>query len=173
MIIRPANLADAPAVQAIYAHNVLHSTATFEDVPPPVSEMASRIAAVLASGHPWLVAEIEDEVAAYAYASAFRARPGYRFTVEDSVYVDPARTGQGLGRALLARLIEESAARGFRQMIAVIGDRENATSVAMHTACGFTPAGEFQSVGWKFGRWVDSIWMQRALGPGRDQPPHN
>ena len=164
--IRIAEGRDVAAIQAIYAGHVLNGLATFEEVPPDVAEIARRREDVLALGLPYLVAEAEGRVLGYAYAAPFRARSAYRFTVEDSVYLDPAATGRGIGGRLLVRLIEDCTARGARQMLAVIGDSGNAASIAVHARAGFRPAGTFRAVGFKFGRWVDTVQMQRQLGPG-------
>jgi phosphinothricin acetyltransferase len=180
LVIRPAGLADIPAITRIYAHAVNHGTASFELDPPDEAEMTARMQAILDGKFPYLVAEADTAVAGYAYASLYRTRPGYRFTVEDSVYVAPDRQGRGIGRALLSALIKASEARGFRQMIAVIGDSEHAASIALHAAFGFYYVGTFPNVGFKFGRWLDSVLMQRALGPGATtlpqegeaKPPH-
>lgn len=166
MELRAATPADIPAIRAIYTHHVLHGLASFEIEPPSAAEMRSRFESITGGGYPYLVAA-DDEgegVLGYAYASVYRTRPGYRYTVEDSVYVSPARVGQGVGRRLLARLIDESERRGYRQMLAVIGDSANVASIELHRACGFAPAGTLRSVGFKFGRWVDSVLMQRGLG---------
>jgi phosphinothricin acetyltransferase len=168
--LRPAEPEDVPAIQAIYAHHVLHGLGTFEEVPPSPAEMAERCAAVLDRGLPWLVAE-EGEVLGYAYAGPFRTRAAYRFTVEDSVYVAEAARGKGVGRALLTAIIAECEAMGLRQMVGVIGDSGNAASIALHRACGFELKAIVPAVGWKHGRWVDVVWMQRALGPGASTPP--
>jgi phosphinothricin acetyltransferase len=165
-LIRPVTTADLPAVRAIYADAVLTGCASFEIDPPDAAEMASRLAKIRDAGLPWFVAEIDGRVLGYAYAGVYRPRPAYRFTVENSVYFDPTAKGRGLGRALLAALIEATTALGYRQMLAVIGDSANAASIGLHTALGFEPAGVFRSVGWKHGRWLDSVLMQRALGDG-------
>lgn len=169
--LRPSDAADIPAIAAIYAHAVLHGTASFELAPPDEAEMAARRAALLAAGYPYLVAEADGVVAGYAYASAYRPRPAYRDTVEGSVYVDPARHGRGVGRALLTGLIAAAASRGYRQMVAVIGDTANAPSIRLHEALGFRYVGTLRAVGWKHGRWLDTVLMQRALGPGDAGPP--
>src|SRR6478609_2645884 len=169
--IRPAALADIPAITRIYAHAVEHGTASFELAPPDEAEMTRRMQALLDGKFPYLAAELDGRVAGYAYAGLYRTRPAYRFTLEDSVYVAPEAQRRGIGRALLAALIEASAARGFRQMIAVIGDSEQAASIALHAALGFAPIGTFANVGFKFGRWLDTVLMQRALGPGGSAPP--
>jgi len=166
-----ADLSHLPALQAIYAHWVTTGLASFEEVPPDVAEMDRRRSEVLARGLPYLAAVDGSAVQGFAYLGPYRTRPAYRFTVEDSVYVAPERQGRGIGRALLAALIEASAARGFRQMIAVIGDSDQAASIALHAALGFAPIGTLTNVGFKFGRWLDTVLMQRALGPGGSAPP--
>ncbi len=170
MIVRPVRDADLPAIRAIYAGAVLHGSASFELDPPDLEEMTARRDRILGGGYPYLVAEGAD-VLGYAYAGPWRLRPAYRATVENSVYVDPAAQGRGVGRALLSALIAECTARDFRQMIAVIGDSGNAASIALHRAAGFGDAGILRAVGWKHGRWLDSVLMQRALGPGDSAPP--
>ncbi len=170
-LIRPAIETDLPAIRAIYADAVLNGCASFELDPPDATEMAARMAKIREAGMPWLVAEVDGCVLGYAYAGAYRPRPAYRHTVENSVYVDPAAKGLGLGRALLAALIDEVTALGFRQMLAVIGDSGNAASIGLHTALGFSHAGLLRSVGWKHGRWLDSVLMQRPLGDGDTTPP--
>jgi phosphinothricin acetyltransferase len=171
MIVRDSRPEDVPSVAAIYAHWVLHGLASFELEPPDAAEIARRREAVLAGGYPHLVAEEEGRVLGYAYASAYRTRPAYRFAVEDSVYVAPDAGRGGVGRALLSRLIPECEARGFRLMIAVIGDSGNASSIGLHEAMGFCRAGLLPSIGWKHGRWVDSVLMSRELGEGARTPP--
>jgi phosphinothricin acetyltransferase len=171
MLIRDAIESDLPAITAIYAHWVTHGRASFELEPPDLAEMTRRRAAVLAGGYPYLVAEHAGEVLGYAYASLYRARPAYRFTVENSVYVRPGGGRKGTGRALLEELIARCAARGFRLMIAVIGDSGNAPSIGLHSACGFQPAGVLPGTGWKHGQWVDTVLMTRELGQGRSAPP--
>ena len=171
MQIEPARPADAPALCAIYAHHVLHGTASFEFAPPDEAEMARRMARISAAGWPWLVArEADGEVLGYAYASQFRDRAAYRFCCEDSIYIRHDARGQGLGKALLAALIEACTAGGFRQMIAVIGGAEPA-SEALHASLGFTLAGRLSGIGRKHGRWLDTLYMQRQLGTGSTQPP--
>jgi phosphinothricin acetyltransferase len=165
-LVRPSREDDLPAMRAIYAHHVLHGLASFEEAPPDVPELARRRAEVLARGLPWLVAEDEGAVAGYAYAGPYRARPAYRFTLEDSVYVAPGMAGRGLGRALLTRLLALCEAAGCRQIVAVIGDSANAASIGLHRACGFREVGTLRAVGFKHGRWVDTVLMQRPLGPG-------
>ena len=171
MILRDATPADAGALARIYGHHVREGLGTFEEEPPSGAEMAGRLAEVRGRGLPWLVAEIEDEVAGYAYASPFRLRAAYRYVVEDSVYVAPDRQGAGAGRTLLAALIARGEALGLRQMIAIIGDSANAGSIHLHRALGFTLIGTAPAVGWKHDRWVDVVWMQRPLGPGADRVP--
>jgi len=172
MDIRTANFADFPAIQAIYAHHVLHGLASFEVDPPNVAEMRSRFEAITGAGYPYLAAVDGGLVLGYAYASAYRTRPAYRYTVEDSVYVAVNAVGRGIGRQLLARLIAECDSRGYRQMLAVIGDSANAASIELHRTCGFAVSGTLHSVGFKFGRWVDSVIMQLELGDGdRSLPP--
>ena len=169
--VREARDDDMAAVQAIYAHHVLNGFGSFEETPPALEEMRARRAAVLAKGLPWLVAECEGAVAGYAYAGPFRPRAAYRHTVEDSVYVAPGFSRRGVGAALLGALIVRCEAGPWRQMLAVIGDSGNHGSVALHRALGFTDAGTLASVGFKFGRWVDIVLMQRALGPGDGTRP--
>jgi L-amino acid N-acyltransferase YncA len=171
MQLRPATLADIPAITAIYAHAVRHGTASFELEPPTEAEMTRRMQAVLDGKFPYLAAEIDGKLAGYAYASLYRTRPAYRFTVENSVYVAADMHRRGIGKALLQRLIEECTARGYRQMIAVIGDSDQAASIGVHKACGFEPAGNLRSIGWKFGKWLDTPLMQRALGDGAKTRP--
>jgi phosphinothricin acetyltransferase len=172
VIIRAAKEADVAAVAAIYGHHVLTSTGTFEETPPSPQETAARIAAVSALRLPYLVAEGEGgQVMGFAYASAFRPRPAYRYTAEDSVYVHPDHMGRGVGKALVAEVIAACAALGVRQMIAVIGDSANAGSIGLHRSLGFEDAGVGRAFGFKFGRWVDVVWMQKTLGPGSDAPP--
>jgi phosphinothricin acetyltransferase len=166
LTIRPSTDADLPAIQAIYAHAVTHGTGTFETEVPAVEEMGRRRQEVLGRQLPWLVAERGGEVLGYAYANHFRPRLAYRFCVEDSIYLAPAAQGQGVGRLLLAELIARCEAAGARQMLAVIGDAANAGSVGVHTALGFTHTGVLKSAGWKFGRWLDVVLMQRTLGLG-------
>ena len=169
--LRPASLADIPAITRIYAHAVTHGTASFELQPPDEAEMTARMRHLFDGQFPYLIAETDGGIAGYAYASLYRTRPAYRFTVEDSVYIAPERHGRGIGRALLAALIEASAERGYRQMIAVIGDSEQTASIALHAALGFAPVGTFANIGFKFGRWLDTVLMQRALGPGSRTVP--
>jgi L-amino acid N-acyltransferase YncA len=169
--IRAAAAHDIAAITRIYAHAVEHGTASFEIEPPDEAEMARRRQALIDGGYPYLVAEADGVVAGYAYAGPYRARPAYRWSVEDSVYIAPDAHRRGIGRALLARLIEESERRGFRQMIAVIGDSGQAASIELHRILGFRLIGTFASVGFKHGRWLDSVLMQRPLGPGDTTVP--
>jgi len=169
--LRPATPADIPAITAIYGPNVRDGIASFEYDPPDAAEMAKRQAAILDAGYPYLIAEIDGAVAGYAYASAYRSRPGYRFACENSVYVAPSAQGKGVGRALLARLVDDCTALGYRQMIAVIGNLGNHGSIALHRAAGFTVFGVLPSIGWKLGRWVDCVLMQRPLGEGDRTSP--
>jgi L-amino acid N-acyltransferase YncA len=169
--IRPATLADIPAITRIYAHAVEYGTASFELDPPDETEMSRRMNELLSRNFPYLVAELGGAVAGYAYAGPYRARPAYRFTVENSVYVASDAHRRGVGKALLEELIEASAKRGFRLMIAVIGDSKQAASIAVHEATGFKHVGVFENIGYKFDRWLDTVLMQRALGPGATTPP--
>jgi L-amino acid N-acyltransferase YncA len=171
MLIRPACGADMRAMTAIYRVEVLSGVATFELDPPDEAEMARRFEAVVAGGYPYLIGEAAGQVAGFAYATAYRARPAYRFTVEDSIYVAASAQRRGVGGALLSALIELSGAAGHRQMIAVIGDSANAASIRLHRAAGFTFAGVLHAVGYKHGRWLDSVLMQRSLGPGDASAP--
>ena len=169
--IRAARPSDLAHIQAIYAHYVETGTASFEIVAPDLDEMTKRFEAIRARGFPYIVAEVDGRVAGYAYAGTYRARAAYDFAVEDSVYIAPDCQGRGLGRALLGALIEACTVAGYRRMIAVIGDSANAPSINLHLALGFTHAGLLPSAGWKHGRWVDSVMMQRALGDGDATPP--
>ncbi len=169
--IRPADLGDLTAITRIYGHAVASGTASFEIDPPTEEEMAIRYESLMAGGHPYFVAVRGATLLGYAYAGPYRTRPGYRNTVEDSVYVVPEAQGHGIGRSLLALLIAESEARGFRQMVAVIGDSANHGSILLHEKHGFRHVGIFASVGFKHGRWLDSVMMQRALGAADTAPP--
>jgi phosphinothricin acetyltransferase len=171
LVVRDAGERDVPRIAAIYAHHVLTGLATFEVVPPDDAEMARRRANVLGWELPYFVAEDASGVLGYAYAAPYRTRAGYRYTVEDSIYVDPAAVGRGVGRRLLERLIEACVACGCRQMIAVIGDTDNSASIGLHEACGFARVGMLPSTGFKFGRWVDSVLMQRGLAEADRSPP--
>lgn len=171
VIICDAHDDDMPAVQSIYAGHVLHGYGSFEEVPPPLADMKARHAAIVAAGLPWLVARHQDVVAGFACAGPFRARAAYRYTVEDSIYVGDGFVRRGIGRALLAALIARCEAGPWRQMLAVIGDSGNEGSVGLHRALGFRCAGTMKSVGFKHGRWVDVVMMQRPLGAGDGTPP--
>jgi phosphinothricin acetyltransferase len=170
-LVRPATGADLPAITEIYGHHVRHGLASFEVEPPNLEEMTRRHAAVLVLGLPYLVAEIGGRVAGYAYASLYRARPAYRYTVENSVYVHHEHPGHGIGSVLLEKLIAGCERAGRRQMIAVIGDSANLPSIRLHEKFGFRHVGLLPATGFKFGRWVDSVLMQRTLGPGDDSLP--
>jgi L-amino acid N-acyltransferase YncA len=169
--IRPATVADLPSVTSIYEHAVRHGTATFELVPPDLAEMTRRFDALMDGGFPYLAALLEGSVVGYAYAGPYRPRPAYRFTVENSVYLEPAIHRRGIGLQLLQHLITECETRGFRQMIAVIGDSANAGSIGVHARCGFQMIGTHPSVGLKFGRWLDTVMMQLPLGEGATTVP--
>ena len=171
--IRGAAPGDIAAITRIYAHAVAHGTASFELEPPDQTEMARRQQALLAQRYPYIVAERAGVIAGYAYAGPYRARPAYNWCVEDSIYVAPEFHRQGIGRLLLASLIAESEALGFRQMIGVIGDTANTASVAVHAAVGFRLIGTFQSIGYKHGRWLDTVLMQLALGKADTAPPES
>jgi phosphinothricin acetyltransferase len=164
--IRDSNESDLPAVQQIYAFYVLNSLATFEEVPPTSDDLMARREKILDSGLPYLIATASDQVVGYAYASSYRARPAYRYTVEDSVYVRPDSHSRGIGTALVSTLIKRCEAAGRRQMIAVIGDSGNIASIRLHRNVGFEHVGTLKAVGYKFGRWVDTLIMQKGLGQG-------
>jgi L-amino acid N-acyltransferase YncA len=166
LLLRPSTDADLGAITAIYAHNVLHGTGTFELEAPDTAEMARRRADVLSKGLPWLVAEAAGQVLGYAYANHFRPRRAYRFCLEDSIYLHQDARGRGVGKLLLAELVARCEAAGARQMLAVIGDAANAGSIGVHRALGFEHTGVLKAAGWKFDRWLDVILMQRALGTG-------
>jgi L-amino acid N-acyltransferase YncA len=169
--IRPVITADIPAITAIYADAVNRGTASFELAPPDEAEMTRRMGELTRRNFPYLAADLDGALAGYAYAGPYRARPAYRFTVEDSIYVVPRLQGRGVGRALLTTLVKESEACGFRQMIAVIGDSEQTASIALHAAAGFYVVGTLPHVGFKFGRWLDTVLMQRPLGKGSAVAP--
>lgn len=171
LIVRDSADADIPVLAAIYAHAVLHGTASFELEPPSEQEMARRRAALIEAGYPYLVAERDGIVLGYAYAGAYRARPAYRSTVEDSIYIAPSAQGQGLGRVLLTRLIQECEAWDFRLMVAVIGDEDSKGSIGLHRSLGFEPVGVLKGIGYKHGRWLSTVLMQRLLGSGMSEPP--
>jgi L-amino acid N-acyltransferase YncA len=172
-LIRDSRDADIAAVCAIYRHHVLHGAASFEEAPPSDDELARRRVDVLGRGLPYLLAEVDGEIAGYAYASPYRARSAYRFSIENSVYVDHRRHRGGIGGALLAALIERCERGAWRQMIAVIGDSANVASIALHERHGFRLVGTLRSVGFKFGRWVDTVLMQRELGALLGTLPHD
>jgi L-amino acid N-acyltransferase YncA len=169
--IRNATPADIPTIARIYAHSVTHGTASFELEPPDEDEMMRRMRSLLDGGYPYIVAEIDGVLAGYAYAGPYRPRRAYRFSVEDSIYIDPNAQRRGVGRALLDHLIEECERRGFRQMIAVIGDSAQTPSIELHRSLGFRMIGNIENVGYKFDRWLDSVLMQRPLGPGATTKP--
>lgn len=171
VVIRDAADGDMTDVQGIYAHHVLNGLATFEEVPPTVDEMRDRRTAVLAAGLPYLVAELEGRVVGYSYATSYRPRPAYRHTIEDSVYVADGLRGRGIGVALLGALIARTEGGPSRQMLAVIGNSGNAGSIALHRRMGFEMVGTLRSVGFKLGQWVDTVLMQRPLGPGASALP--
>jgi L-amino acid N-acyltransferase YncA len=169
--VRPARAEDLPAIQAIYAHYVEHGLASFEEVAPDVAEMRRRYEEVIARGLPYLVADFGGSLAGYGYCAPYRTRSAYRYALEDSVYVRHDAHGRGVGGVLLAALIAHCEALDYRQLIAVIGDSAHAASIGLHAAHGFLRVGTLRSVGFKFGRWVDSVIMQRPLGPGDATPP--
>lgn len=169
--LRPATADDAEALAAIYGDACLHGVGTFEEVPPAAGEMAARLAAVLGRGLPYVLAEIEGQIAGFAYAAPFRLRAAYRFTVEDSVYIHPDFKGRGVGRVLLSRVLADCEALGLRQVIAVIGGSDNEGSIGLHRALGFDLQGTMRGVGHKFGAWRDIVMMQRALNGGLETAP--
>ena len=171
MDLRDAAPDDLPAIQAIYRHHVLRGLASFEEEPPDVAEMQRRHADIAGRGLPYLVAIEGAEILGYGYCAPYRARTAYRYTLEDSVYIRDGLGGRGIGTALLGELIRRSEALGYRQLVAVIGDSANAASIALHARLGFVRAGLLRSSGFKFGRWVDSVMMQRPLGRGDMTPP--
>jgi phosphinothricin acetyltransferase len=171
MLIRAAMASDADVLAAIYGHHVLHGFGTFEETPPSPAEMDKRRQAIVVHGLPYLVAEAGGRVLGYAYAAPFRARAAYRFTVEDSVYVAADAAGKGVGRGLLSAVLQACEALGLRQVLAVIGDSGNAASIGLHRALGFEMCGTGKSVGFKHGRWLDIVWMQRALNGGDASAP--
>jgi phosphinothricin acetyltransferase len=171
LILRDSLDTDIAAITAVYGHAVRTGTASFEYDPPNVVEMARRRDNVLGNGFPYLVAELDGAVAGYAYVNTYRTRPAYRFSVEDSIYLAPDRQGAGIGRQLLPALLQRCEALDLRLIIAVIGDSATLPSIRLHASCGFTHAGSLPNVGWKHGRWLDSVFMVRALGPGATAPP--
>ncbi|OCX25508.1 GNAT family N-acetyltransferase [Pseudomonas graminis] len=172
LILRDANENDMPLVLAIYAHHVIHGSASFELEPPTLGQMCQRRAEVCALGLPYLVAERNGEVVGYGYATLYRPRPAYSFTVEDSVYIRHDMSGLGVGQALLSRVIERCVEGGRRQMVAIIGNSENLASIRLHERQGFRKVGVFESVGFKHGRWLDTVIMQRELGEGAGSSPN-
>lgn len=173
LTLRDASPADIPAITRIYADEVRDHVNTYEYDVPDEDEMLRRMRGALDAGFPYLVAERAGDVVGYAYAGSYRARAGYRFTVENSVYVAAGAQGHGIGAALLGRLIEACEARGYRQMIAVIGEPTNTASIRLHAKFGFELVGVFRGIAWKHGRWLDTVQMQRALGAGNVDPPHD
>jgi L-amino acid N-acyltransferase YncA len=171
VIIRDLTPGDLEPMRAIYAHHVRQGLGTFEETPPEPDDFAGRAAAVQALGLPWLAAEADGRLLGYGYASPFRPRSGYRFTVEDSVYVAPEHAGRGVGRALLAAVIDRCTAAGSRLMYAYIGDSDNAASIGLHRALGFELSGVMRPAGFKHGRWIDVVIMQKHLGDGATSAP--
>jgi phosphinothricin acetyltransferase len=169
--IRESRDSDLPAIQAIYAHHVSTGLGSFEEVPPSLDEMRRRRTGILGDGLPYIVAEIDGRLAGYAYAGRFRPRSAYRYSAEDSIYVAPEAQRRGVGRALLHELVERCTRLGYRQMVAVIGDSGNLGSIGVHAAEGFVEVARLPAVGFKLGRWVDSVMMQRPLGAGQSAPP--
>ena len=172
-LIRPSRDEDLDAITRIYAHHVLHGTGTFETTPPTRDEMAGRRADVLGKGLPWLVIEVDGQVMGYAYGNWFKLRPAYRYSVEDSIYMAPESAGKGLGKLLLTELLAQCERAGVRKVMAVIGDSANAGSIGVHKALGFEQVGVVQSCGWKFGRWLDIVLMQKSIGQGDSTPPQD
>ena len=166
VVIRPSREDDVAAIAGIYRHHVLNGLASFEEVPPEAPEIARRRAEIIARGLPYIAAEAEGELVGYAYAGPYRARSGYRFTLEDSIYIHPERLGRGIGGQLLTEVIARSTDLGYRQMIAVIGGSDHWPSIRLHQRLGFNRVGILPAIGFKFGGWVDTVLMQRALGAG-------
>lgn len=171
VIIRDAMLEDVPTIHTIYSNSVLQETASWELTPPDDDEMRRRMQTILDQGYPYFVATIDGQVVGYSYASSYRPRPGYRFTVENSIYVAPAYQRRGIARQLMTKVIDACTARGYRQMIAVIGDSENIASISLHRSLGFTQVGLLPTIGFKFDRWLDGVIMQRTLGEGNTTLP--
>jgi phosphinothricin acetyltransferase len=169
--IRPSRDTDIPAITAIYSHHVRTGTGTFETTAPTENEMSARRADVLSKGLPYLIAEDGGQVLGFAYCQWFKPRPAYRFSAEDSIYLHPDAAGKGLGKALLAELVRQAQSSGVRKLIAVIGDSNNAGSVGVHLSLGFTHVGTLKSCGWKFGKWLDCVLMDKTLGEGDTTPP--
>jgi phosphinothricin acetyltransferase len=170
LTIRASSDQDVPAITAIYGHHVLHGTGTFETTAPTEADMAGRRADVLSKGLPYLVAENDGRVIGFAYCQWFKPRPAYRFSAEDSIYMHPDAAGQRLGNKLLGELCKQAEAAGVRKLIAVIGDSENVRSIGVHRALGFTHAGVIRSCGWKFGKWLDIVLMEKSVGEGDRTP---
>ena len=170
MKIRPLVADDLPPIQQIYAHHVLHGTGSWEWEPPSLVEMTNRAQAVQKKGLPYLVAEVAEQIAGYAYASPYRPRAGYRFTLEDSVYLHPEFSKQGIGLQLLQELLAQCGALGYREMIAVVGDSANHASIRLHERAGFLEVGVFQNIGFKFGHFLDSVYMQAQLNAPENSP---
>ncbi len=173
LLIRDAQPEDFARITEIYGHHVLHGLASFEERAPEIAELTARWQHVRERGLPYLVAEIDGNVEGFAYAGSYRPRPAYRYTVEDTIYIAPEIVGKGAGRALLTELITRCTALGYRQMVAIIGDSANVASIGLHARLGFRVAGTLQSAGYKMGRWVDSVIMQRWLGDGDGTIPEN
>jgi L-amino acid N-acyltransferase YncA len=171
LTLRPSTDGDLPAITAIYAHHVTHGTGTFETVPPGEADMAARRADVLAKGLPYLVAEQDGRVLGFAYCQWFKPRPAYRYSAEDSIYLDPNAAGQRIGNKLLSELVRAADAAGVRKLIAVIGDSGNVRSIGVHRAVGFRHVGTIEACGWKFGRWLDVVLMEKSIGEGSRTPP--
>ena len=171
--IRPVADPDLAAIQIIYAHHVLHGLASWELTPPDVAELAERRDGLVQAGYPYLVAILDGVLVGYAYAGPYRFRPAYRFTVENTVYLRPDYQGRNIAAPLLQRVIDECAASGYRQMIAVVGDSDNHASIRFHEKMGFRQVGLIESIGWKAGRWLDSVILQLSLGPGNTAPPQS
>jgi L-amino acid N-acyltransferase YncA len=171
LTIRSSTDADLPAITAIYAHHVTHGTGTFETTPPGEADIAARRADVLAKGLPWLVAENDGRVLGFAYCQWFKPRPAYRFSAEDSIYLDPDAAGQRIGNKLLTELVKQAEAAGIRKLIAVIGDSANVRSIGVHRAIGFRHVGTIEACGWKFGRWLDIVLMEKSIGEGSRSAP--
>jgi L-amino acid N-acyltransferase YncA len=171
LTVRAAAIEDLPAILEIYSHHVVYGSASFEVEPPSLAEMRVRFDSIFGAGYPYLVARRGEKIVGYAYASAYRARYAYRFAIEDSIYIAHDQTGGGVGRSLMEALISQCESRGYRQMIAVIGDSANAASIGLHARLGFRFAGVLPSVGYKHDRWIDSVLMTRALGDGDQSEP--
>jgi len=171
VVLRPAEAGDFERIHEIYAHHVRHGLASFEEEPPTRAELVERHAAIVGRGLPYLVALKDGRLVGYSYAAPYRTRSAYRFTVEDSVYLAPEAAGQGIGRQLLSAVLARCTELGYRQMVAVIGDSGNAASIGLHHSLGFRMIGSIEGAGFKLGRWVDSVLIQRALGAGTTAPP--